>query len=103
MRCCTSSNCPQAISWCTIGTALFEEMTHFTLLDRKFHILASRALGATYESWLLTGIEASGDDCFEATFGDRDNWRITLRPWGLRHLYPRIVLRRLGKARVAGS
>jgi hypothetical protein len=81
----------------------FEEMTHFTLLDRKFHILSSRALGAPYQSWLLTGIEASGDNCFEATFGDRDNWRITLRPWGLRYLYPRIALQRLDTAGAGGT
>lgn len=73
----------------------FEEMTHFTLLDRKLRVLCSRALGAPYASWLLTGFKAIGDNRFEATFGDSDNWSITIRPWGMRYLYPRIVLHRL--------
>jgi hypothetical protein len=74
----------------------FEEMTHFTLLDRELRLLSSRALGGPYASWLLTGFQAIDDSHFEAMFGD-DRWNITIRPWGIRTLYPRIALRRLPK------
>jgi hypothetical protein len=74
----------------------FEEMTHFTLLDRKLRVLSSRALGGPYASWLLTGFQAIDDSHFEAMFGD-DRWNITIRPWGIRTLYPRITLRRIPK------
>jgi hypothetical protein len=30
----------------------FEEMTHFTLLDRELRVLSSRGMGAPYASWL---------------------------------------------------
>ena len=80
----------------------FEEMTHFTLLDRKLRVLSSRAMGAPYVSWLLTDFRAIDDSRFEATFGDGDQWSITLRPWGVRYLYPRVALQRLRKADPAG-
>ena len=81
----------------------FEEMTHFTLLDRKLRVLSSRALGAPYSSWLLTHLKEIDDACFEATFGDGDKWRITLRSWGIRYLYPRIALRQLQAADSGGA
>ena len=71
----------------------FEEMTHFTLLDRELCVLSSRCLGAPYASWLLTDFRATDDRHFEAVFGD-DRWQITVRPWGIRYFYPRIVLQR---------
>ena len=78
----------------------FEEMTHFTLLDRRLRVLSSRAMGAPYASWLLTGITSIDSTCFEVTFAEGDRWRITLRPSGLRYLYPRIMLRRLHSSEV---
>jgi hypothetical protein len=78
----------------------FEEMTHFTLLDRRLRVLSSRAMGAPYASWLLIGIRAIDSTCFEVTFAERDRWRVTLRPWGLHYLYPRIMLRRLHSSEV---
>ena len=78
----------------------FEEMTHFTLLDRKLRVLSSRCLGAPYASWLLTDFRPMDGSRFEAEFGD-DKWEIAIRPWGVRYLYPRVVLRRLRFDRVA--
>ena len=73
----------------------FEEMAHFTLLDRSLRVLSSRAMGAPYASWLLIGLRAIDSSRFEVTFAEGDRWSISLRPWGVRYLYPRIVLRRL--------
>ena len=72
----------------------FEEVTHFTLLDRKLRVLSSRRLGAPYTSWLLTDFRGFDDGYFEAKFGDSDLWKITVRRWGVRYVYPRIVLQR---------
>lgn len=73
----------------------FEEMTHFTLLDRELRILSSRRMGVPYGSWLLTDFRMIDDRHFEATFADDDRWQVTLRPWGVRYLLPRVVVHRL--------
>jgi hypothetical protein len=72
----------------------FEEMTHFRLLDRELRVLSSRGMGAPYASWLLTDFQAIDDGHFEATFGDGDRWDVSVRPRGVRYIYPRIVLQR---------
>jgi hypothetical protein len=51
-------------------------------------------MGAPYASWLLTDFQAIDDSHFEATFGDGDRWDVSVRPRGVRYLYPRIVLQR---------
>ncbi len=72
----------------------FEEKTHFTLLSHELRVLSSRALGAPYRSWLLTGFRAIGETQFEATF-EGDAWAVHIRPWGIRYLYPRITMHRI--------
>jgi hypothetical protein len=72
----------------------FEESTHFVLLGKDLRLLSSRSLGAPYASFLLKGVESMDDHHLTAVFHGEDRWRITIRPWGIVYLWPRLKLER---------
>ena len=73
----------------------FEEATVFTLLDRDLRVLSARWLGAAYGTFLLTGLTWTDPRILVARFGDDYAVRVTLRPWGIPFLRPRLAMKRV--------
>jgi hypothetical protein len=73
----------------------FEEATTFTLLDPALRILSVCQVGKMYSSFLLTRLEWLDARRLTAWFGDDFRVRITLRPWGIPLIRPRLGIRRV--------
>jgi len=74
----------------------FEEATSFVLLDKKSQLLSCRTLSIPYGSYTLDKIEWLDDHNARLTFRDHDHWLLTIRPWGIPFLRPRLRLGRIG-------
>lgn len=75
-----------------------EEATAFILLDRGLRARSVRQLGAMYATFLLTGLRWIGRTRLVASFGDDHHVRVTIRPWGIPFLRPRLSVRRIRTA-----
>lgn len=73
----------------------FEEATSFILLSHDFRLLSYRTLSVPYGSFNLDRVELINNCCFWAVFYENDYWLVTIRPWGIPFLRPRITLRRV--------
>jgi hypothetical protein len=73
----------------------FEEATSCVLLDKKSQLLSSRTLSIPYGSYQLETIEWLDDHNARLTFRDHDHWLLTIRPWGIPLLRPRLRLGRI--------
>jgi len=76
----------------------FEESTNFILVNKTFRVLSSRSIGAPYSSWMLDRLRCIDQNRCEADFGGGEKWLITIRPWGIPSILPRVKLVRIGKA-----
>lgn len=73
----------------------FEEMTVFTLLSSELRVLSARTVGAPYNTFLLTRLEWMDPRHLVAWFGSDSPMRVTLRPWGIPVVRPRIGIARV--------
>ena len=73
----------------------FEEATSFSLLNPSYELIADRTLGVPYRSFNLDRVDWQDDTTVEVVFLNDDRWRVTLRPWGIPFLRPRIHLKRI--------
>ena len=73
----------------------FEEATSFVLLGFSSELLSHRTLGVPYGSFNLEQIDWMDEMTAEVVFWENDRWLLTLRPWGIPFLRPRIHLRRI--------
>ena len=73
----------------------FEEVQKFTLVSRDYAVLATASLGGGYSSFWIDRLDWLDDRHLQIT--DRDEmWMLTLRPWGIPYLYPRLMLQKIG-------
>ena len=73
----------------------YEETTCFSLLDEKSRLLSYRMLCVPYGSFNLDAFEWVDSQRALVTFWKDDQWMLTIRPWGIPFLRPRVHLRRL--------
>lgn len=73
----------------------FEEATSFSLLGLSNNLVSHRTLRVPYGSFNLERIEWRDDMTAEVIFVEGDRWLLTLRPWGIPFLRPRIQLMRI--------
>ena len=73
----------------------FEEATSFSLLDFSYKLISHRKLGVPYGSFNLARVNWKDDLTVEVVFLDNDRWLVTLRPWGIPFLRPRIHLMKI--------
>jgi hypothetical protein len=76
----------------------FEEITNFTLLNKKLRLQSCRWLGWIYESFLLQRIEWLDDCTFIAVIYHEHRYRFTIRSWWIPYIRPRLKMKYLGKA-----
>ncbi len=72
----------------------FEESTCFTLLSLNLRVTSHRTLGGMYSSFLLKRVQWYNERELVATFIDHGDWRLTIRPWSIPYLRPKLKLRR---------
>ncbi len=73
----------------------FEEMTHITLCTPDFRLLSRRWLGWPYCSFNLERIEWQDASHMMLEFSPEDRWMLSIRPWGIPYLRPRLGLSRM--------
>jgi hypothetical protein len=70
----------------------FEEITHLTLCSSAFRLLSRRSLGGPYRSCVLGRIECLDHDRLLLDFGAQQRWVLSIRPWGIPYIRPRLKL-----------
>lgn len=70
----------------------FEESTCFTLLSSKLSVISHRTLGGMYSSFLLKRVQWCSERELVASFIDHGDWRLTIRPWSIPYLRPKLKL-----------
>ena len=81
----------------------FEETVNLILLDHNYRLVSYKSIGATFSfvpngtTYLLKDIEWIDDWHFVTIpFGEDDErYRLTIRPWGIPYIYPRLVMQQL--------
>ncbi len=73
----------------------FEEATSFILLGLSNELLSHRTLAVPYGSFNLEQIDWIDEFSAEVIFWEDDRWLLTLRPWGIPFIRPRIHLQRI--------
>jgi hypothetical protein len=73
----------------------FEEITNFTLVDKKFRVISRRWIGGPYVSFLIDGVEVHDEDKLRFNFSGDGVWELAFRSWSIPFLRPRISIKRL--------
>ncbi|MGH8083979.1 MAG: hypothetical protein ACREPV_01710 [Lysobacter sp.] len=74
----------------------YEEEVSITLLDRDFHVLDHRSIGAPYSSYLLKSIDWRDPRHFVISFqGIADHWQFIIEPWGIPFIRRRLGMKRI--------
>lgn len=81
----------------------FEEATSFSLLDFSYKLISHRTLRVPYGAFNLERVDWKDDATVEVVFLDDDRWLVTLRPWGIPFLRPRIHLMRIPETKKSPS
>jgi len=79
----------------------YQEATAFTLLGDDLRVLSVRQIGRMYGWFLLTRLEWLDARHLFAWSGDDDPVRITLRPWRIPPIRPRLRVQRLRPGRAS--
>ncbi|RBP48021.1 hypothetical protein DES53_101821 [Roseimicrobium gellanilyticum] len=74
---------------------VFEEVVHISLCSLEFQLLSSRTLGWPTCSFNLCRVEWQDDTHLMMEFIADDWWMLTIRPWGIPFLRPRLGLSRM--------
>jgi hypothetical protein len=78
----------------------FEEGTNFILLSKSIRLLSWRILVVPYGSFNLDRVEWIDDSRFWAVFYEEDYWLVTIRPWGIPFLRPRLLVQQRARTNV---
>ena len=68
----------------------FEEITNLILCSRDNRILSRRSFGWPYCSFYLERAEWQDESHLILDFGADDRRLVTIRPWGIPYLHPRL-------------
>lgn len=76
----------------------FEESICFALLNLKLQLVSHRTLGGMYTSYLLKRVQWQNERELVASFIDRSDWRLSIRPWSVPYLWPKLSLTKIDAA-----
>jgi hypothetical protein len=80
----------------------YEEITNFALISKQLRLRSCRWVGWMYETFLLDRIEWIDNRTFTAFFCGNFCCRLTVRPWGIPYIRPRLKLQ-LDRSGVPGD